>query len=155
MLRLARPEEAPLLAALVERAYSPYVPVIGIRPLPMEDDYPARVAAEQAWVLDRDGAIHGLLVLEDAPDHLWLDNIAVEPALHGAGIGRELMRFVFDEAARRGKPEVRLLTNEKMARNIGIYRQLGFEEYGRLEKLGRRAVLMRRPTAPASLRGDA
>jgi ribosomal protein S18 acetylase RimI-like enzyme len=54
------------------------------------------------------------------------------------------MRFVLDEAMRRGRPEVRLLTNEKMARNIAIYRRLGFEEYGRVEKLGRRAVLMRR-----------
>jgi ribosomal protein S18 acetylase RimI-like enzyme len=144
-MRLARPEEAPLLAALVERAYGPYVPVIGIRPLPMEDDYPARIAAGQAWVLEQDGAILGLLVLEDAPDHLWLDNIAVEPARHGAGIGQRLMRFVFEEAARRGRPEVRLMTNEKMSRNIGIYGRLGFTEYGRQEKLGRRAVLMRRP----------
>ncbi|MBO1073113.1 GNAT family N-acetyltransferase [Roseomonas marmotae] len=144
-MRLARPEEASALAALVERAYAPYVPVIGIRPLPMEGDYPARVAAGQAWVLEEDGGILGLLVLEEAPDHLWLDNIAVEPARHGAGIGRQLMRFVLGEAARRGKPEVRLATNEKMARNIGIYRRLGFTEYGRREKLGRRAVLMRRP----------
>jgi ribosomal protein S18 acetylase RimI-like enzyme len=143
-MRLARPEEAPLLAALVERAYSPYVAVIGIRPLPMEDDYAARIAAGQAWVLEEHGAILGLLVMEDAPDHLWLDNIAVEPARHGAGIGQRLMRFVLDEAMRRGRPEVRLLTNEKMARNIAIYRRLGFEEYGRVEKLGRRAVLMRR-----------
>jgi ribosomal protein S18 acetylase RimI-like enzyme len=144
-MRLARPEEAPALAALVERAYAPYVPVIGIRPLPMEDDYPARIAAGQAWVLEEDGGILGLLVLEEAPDHLWLDNIAVEPARHGAGIGRRLMDFVFAEAIRRGKPEVRLLTNEKMTRNIGIYQRLGFTEYGRREKLGRRAVLMRRP----------
>jgi ribosomal protein S18 acetylase RimI-like enzyme len=143
-MRLARPEEAPALAALVERAYAPYVPVIGIRPLPMEDDYPARIAAGQAWVLDEDGAIQALLVLEDAPDHLWLDNIAVEPARHGAGTGRQLMDFVFAEAARRGFTEVRLMTNEKMTRNIGIYRRLGFAEYGRREKQGRRAVLMRK-----------
>lgn len=144
-LRLARPGEAPLLAALVERAYAHYVPVIGRRPAPMDDDYERRVANQQAWVLERDGAIIGLVVLEDAEDHLWLDNIAVDPALGRQGLGRFLMGFVFSEAKRRGVEEVRLLTNEKMVRNIGIYQQLGFSEYDRREEKGLRRVYMRAP----------
>ncbi|EHM00841.1 acetyltransferase, GNAT family [Acetobacteraceae bacterium AT-5844] len=144
-LRLARPGEAPLLAALVERAYAHYVPVIGRRPAPMDDDYERRVANQQAWVLERDGAIIGLVVLEDAEDHLWLDNIAVDPALGRQGLGRFLMDFVFSEAERRGVGEVRLLTNEKMVRNIGIYQKLGFSEYERREEKGLRRVYMRAP----------
>ena len=144
-LRLARAGEAPLLAALVERAYAHYVPVIGRRPAPMDDDYERRVANQQAWVLERDGAIIGLVVLEDAEDHLWLDNIAVDPTLGRQGLGRFLMGFVFSEAERRGVGEVRLLTNEKMVRNIGIYQQLGFSEYDRREEKGLRRVYMRAP----------
>ena len=45
VLRPALPGEAPLLAALAERAYAHYVPVIGRRPAPMDDDYAARIAA--------------------------------------------------------------------------------------------------------------
>ncbi|MFC7608014.1 hypothetical protein [Teichococcus aestuarii] len=44
-LRPARPEEAEALAALVGRAYAAYLPVIGRRPAPMDDDYAARIAA--------------------------------------------------------------------------------------------------------------
>jgi ribosomal protein S18 acetylase RimI-like enzyme len=142
-IRPARPEEAPLLAALVERAYAHYLPIIGRRPAPMDDDYVARIAAAQAWVLEEDGRILGLLVLEDAPDHLWLDNIAVDPDLGRKGLGQILMRFAFAEAARRGVPEVRLLTNARMVRNIGIYQRLGFTEYDRREEKGFSRVYMR------------
>jgi ribosomal protein S18 acetylase RimI-like enzyme len=142
-MRLARPDEAPLLAALVERAYAPYVPIIGRRPAPMDDDYSGRVAAGQAWVLEEGASIIGLLVLEDHADHLWLDNIAVEPDRHHQGIGQRLMHFTMTEAARRGFDEVRLLTNEKMTRNVGVYERLGFREYQRLESSGFKRVYMR------------
>ena len=55
MIRPARPEEAPLLAAIVERAYGPWVPVVGRRPFPMDDDYAARIAAGEAFVLETEG----------------------------------------------------------------------------------------------------
>jgi len=136
VIRPARPEEAPLLAALVERAYAAYVPAIGRRPAPMDDDYAARIAAGEAWVLEAEGGLAGLLVLEARPDHLWLDNIAVDPDHQHAGAGRRLMRFVAEEALRRGLPEVRLLTNEKMTRNLGFYRRLGFAEVERRAEKG-------------------
>lgn len=147
MIRLARPEEAAALAALVERAYAAYLPVIGRRPAPMDDDYAARIAAGQAWVLEaaEDGPGGGpaaLLVLEAADGHLWLDNIAVDPARQGSGLGRVLMRFVGEEALRRGLPEVRLLTNEKMERNLAFYARLGFTEQERRAEKGFSRVYM-------------
>ena len=63
VLRPAQTGEAPLLAALVERAYAHYVPVIGRRPAPMDDDYAARIVAGQAHVLECDGRILGLVVI--------------------------------------------------------------------------------------------
>ena len=72
---------------LIER----YVPVIGTRPGPMLDDYAARIAADQVWVLEDGGSIAGVLVLEDGPENFLLDNIAVRPDRQGSGFGRRLL----------------------------------------------------------------
>lgn len=141
-IRRARPEEAEALRALVERAYAPWVPVVGRRPMPMDDDYGARVAAGEAWVLEEAGAVHGLAVLVEHADHLLLDNIAVEPARHGEGHGRALLDFAEAGARRRGLPEIRLYTNEKMERNIALYAARGYAETGRQEGAGFRRVFM-------------
>lgn len=143
-MRRARPDEAAALAALTERAYAEYVPVIGRRPAPMDDDFPGRIAAGQAYVLEVDGAVAALAILEDAPGVLWVDNLAVEPARHGRGIGRALLDFAAGEARRRGASELRLFTHERMTRNIGIYARAGFEEVERREEDGFPRVFMRR-----------
>ncbi|WP_376099189.1 GNAT family N-acetyltransferase [Roseomonas sp. CCTCC AB2023176] len=144
MMRRARPEEAEALRALTERAYADYVPVIGRRPAPMDDDFAARIAAGGAFVLERDGAIAALAILEDAPDHLWIENLAAEPSLHGGGIGRALLSFVEEEARRRGFRDVRLCTNERMERNLRIYARAGFVEVERRKEDGFRRVHMRK-----------
>jgi GNAT superfamily N-acetyltransferase len=128
----------------VERAYAHYVPVIGRRPAPMDDDYAARIAAGQAHVLERGGRILGLVVIEDRPDHLWLDNIAVEPEARGQGLGGVLLDFVEAETRRRGFQELRLLTNERMEANLLLYRHRGFAEIERREEKGFRRVFLRK-----------
>ena len=141
MIRRARPGEAAILQGIVERAYAHYPDIIGRRPAPMDDDYEARIADGEAWLREQpDGRIDAVLILEQAADHLWLDNIAVEPGAQHSGGGRALMLFVAEEALRRGLPEVRLLTNEKMERNIIFYRRLGFAELDRREEDGFRRV---------------
>lgn len=144
-IRLARPEEAPLLRALVERAYDPWVPVIGRRPMPMQDNYAARIAAGEAWVLEAEGGIRGLLVLEEHPDHLLLDNIAVAPARQGKGDGRLLLDFAEAEARRRGLAEIRLYTNELMGRNIALYARRGYAETERRREKEFSRVFMAKP----------
>jgi hypothetical protein len=61
----------------VQTAYAPWVAVIGRRPAPMDDDDDAHASAGEVFVMDRDGAIAAVLVLQDRPDHLWLDHIAL------------------------------------------------------------------------------
>ncbi len=143
--RPARPEEAAALAALVGRAYAPWVPIIGRRPGPMDDDYAARIAAGEAHVLeDGAGGIAGLVVLERHADHLLLDNVAVEPARAGAGAGRRLLDFAEAEARRLGLPEVRLYTHARMARNIALYERRGYVVTGRRTEKGFDRVYMAR-----------
>jgi GNAT superfamily N-acetyltransferase len=115
--------------------------------MPMEDDYAARCAARQAWLLERDGCLLGAVVVENAADHLWLDNVVVDPTRQGKGIGRALLAFVEGEARRRGHTEVRLLTNERMARNIVLYARLGYVETERREEDGFRRVFMAKRVA--------
>ncbi len=150
-MRRARAEEAAALSALTERAYADYVPLLGRRPAPMDDDFDARVAAGEAFVLERDGAVAALVILEDAPDHLWIESLAVDPALHGQGLGRALLAFAEAEARRRGFAELRLLTNEAMTRNLALYARAGFAEFDRREEDGFRRVWMRRALDQAGM----
>ncbi len=130
------------MSALAQRAYEPWVAQVGKRPAPMDDDYAHHIAAGEVFVLDEDGAIAALAVLIEAPDHLLLDNVAVDPARHGSGLGRRMMAFAEHEALRRGYRELRLFTNEKMERNIVLYERLGFVETHRDTVAGHRRVFM-------------
>jgi ribosomal protein S18 acetylase RimI-like enzyme len=141
-IRPARPEDAEPIHHLVAEAYGHYVARIGRRPGPMNDDYERRVAAGQAWVLEEAGDIVGLAVLEEGPDHLLLDNVAVLPAAQGRGHGRALIAFAEGEAARREFGELRLYTHELMAENIALYQRLGFVEIARVAEKGFRRVFM-------------
>jgi len=134
---------------LVERAYAPWVAIVGRRPAPMDDDYTHHIAAGEVFVLEADGAIAALAVLIEAPDHLLLDNVAVDPALHGSGLGRRMIDFAEAEARRRGLPELRLFTHERMHRNIALYGQLGFVETHRATVDGFRRVFMTKVVRPA------
>ena len=110
MIRPAVTADTQAVMAVVEAAYTHYIARIGKRPGPMDDDYAARIAAGQTWVLDRDGMIAGILVLEETADGFLLDNIAVRPEFHGQGLGRILIAFTEAEAKRRGFTAIRTKT---------------------------------------------
>jgi ribosomal protein S18 acetylase RimI-like enzyme len=131
VIRRAVPADLAAMARIVDAAYAHYVPRLGRKPAPMLDDHAARIRDGEAFVFEADGAVGGVLVLIDAPDHLLLDNIAVDPARRGTGLGRALLQFAEVEARRRGYPEVRLYTNEKMTENIALYGRIGYRETGR------------------------
>jgi GNAT superfamily N-acetyltransferase len=138
--RRATPADVPALRALVEAAYAKYVPRIGMRPLPMEDDYEARVANGQAWVLG--DPVEALVVLEDGDGHLLVDNVAVRPDLQGRGLGRALLEFPEQVARERGYGKLRLYTNERMTENRALYAHLGWVELDRRTIERRHAVFM-------------
>jgi ribosomal protein S18 acetylase RimI-like enzyme len=139
-VRPATAADVPAIARIVDAAYAPYVARIGRKPAPMLDDHAARVRDGQAFVFDAGGAVAGVAVLLDAPDHLLLDNIAVDDANRGTGIGRALLQFTEAEAVLRGYKEVRLYTNEAMTENIALYARIGYRETGRGGQDGYRRV---------------
>lgn len=138
--RLARTEEAAALRDLVRAAYAKYIPRLGREPAPMLDDYAARIAAGQAWILEEEGRPLGVLILEDEAGALLLCNIAVAPDAQGKGIARRLIAFTEAEARRRGHARLRLYTNEKMVENVAMYPRLGFTETHRGDEAGHRRV---------------
>jgi GNAT superfamily N-acetyltransferase len=142
MIRAARTNEAPRVRDVVLAAYQHYVPVIGRPPAPMLDDYWSRIEAGQVWVLDDEGALAGVLVLEDGPDCFLLNNIAVRPDRQGLGLGRMLLDFTEAEAVRRGWKAVTLYTNALMVKNIAIYAGRGYVERERRTEKGFERVYM-------------
>jgi ribosomal protein S18 acetylase RimI-like enzyme len=125
---------------IVADAYTKYIDRIGKAPGPMLDDYSAHIRNHSAWVIECDGSVAGLIVLLPEDDHLLLDNVAVDPAFHGRGIGRALMRFAEREASRRGYSELRLYTHVTMTENLAMYPALGWRETGRGEQAGYQRV---------------
>ena len=148
-IRPATPDDLAAFAAIVDAAYAVYVPRMGRKPMPMLDDHAARIRDGQAWVAEAGGAVAGILVLIDRPDHLLLDNIAVASPARGSGVGRALLQFAEAEAVRRGHAEIRLYTNEKMVENIALYHRIGYRETGRSVYQGLQRVDFAKPVRAA------
>jgi GNAT superfamily N-acetyltransferase len=144
-IRPADAADLPDIERIVRDAYTKYIERIGKPPGPMLDDYAAHVRTHTAWVLERDGDGAGVIVLLPEDDHLLLDNVAVDPAHAGRGLGRALMDFAEAEARRRGYSELRLYTHQKMTENVAMYHHLGWEETGRGEQAGYARVFFRKP----------
>ena len=144
-IRPAGGDDVESIRALVERAYSRWVPVIGLRPVPMDADYAALVEEGDVFVL-ADPDVVGVLVLRPADGGaLMVENVAVDPGRQGMGLGPILLEFAERQAAQRGIGELRLYTHELMTANIELYERLGWTEYDRLAERGFARVFMRKP----------
>jgi ribosomal protein S18 acetylase RimI-like enzyme len=144
-IRAAGPGDVAAIAAIVERAYGVYVERIGLRPGPMDDDHGEQVRRGLVHVAE-DGAadpeVVGLIVLVELEDRLLIQNVAVDPARQGEGIGRRLLEFAEETARRAGVGTVALYTHEKMTENIALYARLGYEEDERRREDGFSRVFM-------------
>jgi N-acetylglutamate synthase-like GNAT family acetyltransferase len=127
-VRPAQPADARAIATLVRDAYAPYVERMDRQPAPMTADYEALVRAGNTYVAELDGQLAGVIVLVAAPDHLLVDNVAVEPTMQGLGVGTSLLEVAEDEAGRLGLRELRLYTNEAMVENQVYYPRRGYLE---------------------------
>ncbi|MDQ3128327.1 MAG: GNAT family N-acetyltransferase [Chloroflexota bacterium] len=147
LIRRAFATDADAVRQLVHAAYVHYEPLLGRTPMPMLTDYDAAVRDHEVWVLETPGGVlAAVLELIVRPGHLWIDNVAVEPAWQGRGLGRRLLAFADDEARRRDLPELGLLTNERYTTNIAMYERYGYRETRREPHLGTDLVHFRKAT---------
>ena len=130
ILRRANADDVPALRDIAVRAYGEYVERMGRRPSPMDDDYDERIRTARMYVAD-DAGVVGLIVLVANPDHVLIENIAVDPDHQHAGIGRALLNLAEDYAGELGVGRVRLYTNIAMVENMRLYARLGYVEDGR------------------------
>jgi RimJ/RimL family protein N-acetyltransferase len=142
-IRLARPEDAPAIAA-TERATAATPGLLVGRPgeIPVEA-YDAKIRHLETRgryiVAEKDGAIIGHAFLDPlemiATAHVCFLTIVVAPGHLGRGIGRALLSdlLAWAEADPRvGKIELRVRASNERA--IRLYRALGFVEEGRFRK---------------------
>jgi RNA polymerase sigma factor (sigma-70 family) len=145
-LRRAKQADVPRLAAVARAAYERYVPRMGRPPRPMVESYDDVVARHEVTVAERDGEVIGLVVLvPDDADGFLLDNIAVDPAHHGTGVGRALLEHAEREARRAGFDSLYLFTHELMTENQALYARVGYVEFARRQHGDALLVYMRKP----------
>jgi ribosomal protein S18 acetylase RimI-like enzyme len=146
-IRQATPEDTAQIVRLVSAAYAKYLDRMEKPPAPLLADYEALIAKSEVYILTRRGEIAGALVMEARDRALLIENVAVDPAAQGQGLGRRLMAFAEHSARELKLHELRLYANEVMVENLAFYRRLGFEEVERRVDEGYRRVFLRKPLA--------
>jgi GNAT superfamily N-acetyltransferase len=129
VIRVARPEDAPALARLLEAFNGPVV---------SSEQALSRLRAieglETVFLAEIDGTPAGLAsvrivpFLSDDVPYAELTELYVEPDYRRRGVGRALMTWVEALARQRGAPELFLLTGRKNLGAQAFYRTLGFAE---------------------------
>ena len=109
-------------------------------PGPVLRDYGPSIEAGTTWVTG--SPIAAVLTLDPREDHLLIENVAVHPDAQGRGLGRELMSFAEQEAARHGFTRMVLYTHEVMTENQAIYTHLGYTEVDRRAEDGYQRIYM-------------
>jgi N-acetylglutamate synthase-like GNAT family acetyltransferase len=150
-LRRATETDVAAIRDLVDAAYGKYVELIGRTPIPMLTDHALAVEEHDVWVVEDDARIVGVIELAARADHLWIENVAVDPRWQGRGIGRRLLAHAENEARRLSLAELRLLTNERYLANIAMYTHYGYRETHREPHLGTDLVYFSRTLEEADM----
>ncbi len=125
--RRAASADASLVRGITRAAYAKWVPVIGREPKPMTANYDDAIASHIIDILEMAGQPVALIEVIPQPSHLLIENIAVLPEHHNAGLGGVILERSHTIARSLGLTELRLYTNAKFASNIDFYARRGFE----------------------------
>lgn len=139
-VRPAVADDVAAIRQIAERAYIRYVPRIGRRPAPMIADFQAHVARDLVTVDEREGAVAGFIVAYPRDEDYFVENVAVDPAQAGKGIGRTLMAHAEKAARMYGRDRIRLYTNMRMWENFPFYAGLGYHKTHEVVEAGFRRV---------------
>jgi ribosomal protein S18 acetylase RimI-like enzyme len=144
LIRNAATDDVARIGAIARAAYAKYVSRIGREPAPMVADFAAEIAARHVVVIEVAGRVSGYMVAWPEADAYFIDNIAIDPADQGEGLGRRLIEHATAEAHRLHLPALRLYTNALMIENLSMYEHIGFVETHRAVEKGFHRVHMRR-----------
>jgi ribosomal protein S18 acetylase RimI-like enzyme len=142
-LRRATADDLPAIRAVIDAAYARYLTRMDKPPAPMFRDYGPSVEAGTTWVAG--SPLTAVLTLYPRDDHLYVENIAVDPSAQGCGLGRALMGI---RRAGSRPPQARP-DGPGYARghdrNQAIYARLGYVEIERRSEDGYRRIYMEKP----------
>jgi len=142
MIRRATENDVARIIAIARAAYLKYVPRMGREPPPMLADFAAEVAAGHVVVIEIARAVGGYLISWPKMEAYFIDNIAVDPARQGLGLGRRLMEYAVREAKRHNLSAIQLYTNATMTENLAMYAHTHLAREGRMTvTIGRRKLL--------------
>lgn len=94
--------------------------------------------------MESGGKVAGILMLDRTSEGFLLENVAVDPAHKGKGLGKALLELAEAEAKRAGFDSIYLYTHEKMTENRDLYAKIGYVEYERRVEAGLPRVFMRK-----------
>jgi ribosomal protein S18 acetylase RimI-like enzyme len=140
MPRQATHADLPRVHEIVQAAYTKYLTRMDRPPAPMLRDYTGPAAAGLVWVIGE--PVVGVVSLTPEPDSLLIENVAVHPGAQGTGLGRRLLEFAEQEAARRQLTRTSLYTHEVMTESQAVYARLGYREVRRATEHGYRRIFM-------------
>jgi ribosomal protein S18 acetylase RimI-like enzyme len=141
-IRRAKPCDLPAIKAIIDASYVKYLRRMDKPPAPLFRDYGPSVADGTTWVAG--DPITAVLTLYPREDHLYVENVAVDPRAQGQGLGRALMEFAEQQAAERRLHRMALVTHEAMTENQAIYAHVGYVEVERSAEDGYRRIYMQK-----------
>lgn len=144
-LRAAEQADVGRITELVDAAYGHYVERIGIRPKPMRADYDEVVRERDVTVAEVDGGIAGLVVFGPGEEGFLIDNVAVDPAHQGTGVGRALLEHAEARAREAAYDSLYLYTHELMSENRALYERIGYTEYDARRFGSALVIFLRKP----------
>jgi N-acetylglutamate synthase-like GNAT family acetyltransferase len=142
--RRATLEDADVIRSLVNAAFEDYIPLIGRKPLPMTADHNDLIQNHDAWVLEENNEIIGVLELVIKIDSLYIDTVAVKPSHQSRGLGKQLLKFSETRARELGMNATTLFTNERYTALLEMYARRGYVETHRVHVQGTDAVHLRK-----------
>jgi ribosomal protein S18 acetylase RimI-like enzyme len=125
-LRRATLVDIDAVTAFQRAAYHKNRPLLGVEPLPLLADYSKIIDSYETWLLQRDGRLDGVLILEPRADDLLIWSIATAPTAQNRGVGRTLLAATEERARALGRSVIRLYTGEPLTGNIAWYQRHGY-----------------------------
>jgi ribosomal protein S18 acetylase RimI-like enzyme len=125
-LRRATLADLDPVTAFQRAAYDKNRALLGVEPLPLLADYSEVIDSYETWLLERDGRLDGVLILEPRADDLLIWSVATAPATQKGGVGRMLLAATEERARALGRSVIRLYTGEPLTGNIAWYQRHGY-----------------------------
>ncbi|MEQ8332316.1 GNAT family N-acetyltransferase [Nisaea sp.] len=95
------------------------------------DSLRRRLEQNRLFLAEDDGRICGAVFATEKGDAVYLDRLAVDPAVRGRGIARRLIEAVEAHARATGAARITLGVRLALQQNIDYFQRWGFVETGR------------------------